>query len=532
MSSVQPAQPKTPETPEQAWAWADGEVCRRSLKQFLMGCWHVLEPGTEFVDGWVIDALCEHLEALVHGDITRLVINIQPRTLKSTLCSVAMPVWAWLHSPEWRFLSASYSLSLSIRDNRRKRVLIESEWFQARYADVFKLAGDQNVKSFFENDCRGYQIATSIGGTTTGQGGDYLLIDDPHNASEAYSEADREAALIWFREVWSNRLNNQATGRMLTVGQRIHENDVCGYILRERKDWIGLILPSEFEPSRRCYTPVMGKVWKGTDPRTEEGELLWKDRFDQAALDGLKRDLGNLGYAAQYQQSPVPSTGGMFRQDWFRYFSETEEAYVLHAPQGNKSILKSACSEFGTLDLAISSKQEADYTVFAVWVVTPDSDLLLRFVARDHLDNAAQLRMLQSLHARFRPGYWKVETVAYQLAFFQQALAQGIPCREYKPVKDKVSRAATASVWSENGKTYFLAGASWLPDWEAEHLTFPKGAHDDQVDNHSMAAEEVCVPALPLQGVEPQEKTKPPTIAEIQKIDPFEWFESHGGWND
>jgi predicted phage terminase large subunit-like protein len=229
-----------------------------------------------------------------------------------------------------------------------------------------------------------------------------------------------------------------------------------------------------------------------------EGELLWPQRFSQVALDGLKRDLGSTGYAAQYQQTPVPAGGGLFKQQWFRYFNETSDAYILHGTTGAKSVLKSHCRTFGTLDLAISSKQNADYTVFAVWCVTPEHDLLLRHVARAHLDNAAQLRQLQSLHSRFRPDYWKVETVAYQLAFFQQAVQQGLPCREFRPVRDKVSRAATASVWSENGKTYFLSGASWLPEWESEHLSFPKGAHDDQVDNHSMAAEDVVTPSGPV----------------------------------
>ncbi len=466
----------------------EAEKCRRSLKRFALASWHIIEPSA-FVDGWVVDCICDHLQAVTRGEIRRLVINIPPRHSKSTLL-VLWRVWTWLQSPAERFLAASYSLNLSIRDNVRVRRIIEDPWFQMRYGGEFQLAGDQNVKSFFENDQRGYQMAISVNGATTGQGGSYLVLDDPHNADEAHSDAERDAALIWFREVWTNRLNDQERDKMVVVGQRIHENDVCGYILKERPDWIHLNLPALFEPSRRCTTPI---GW--TDPREHEDDLLWPERFSKKTLDGLKRDLGSSGFAAQYQQTPVPSGGGQFKEQWMRYCSKLAEHYALEMPDGVVHVAVKDCWRFIVVDLAISLKQEADYTVIQTWAVTPESDILLIEQLRGHYDNPEQQKLIQLAYQRHAPDFIEIETVGYQLALVQQLLRKGVACREYNPVRDKVSRASTAAIYMEAGKIYFDKHLPELADIKMELLRFPMHEHDDIVDGVSMAADIVGMPA-------------------------------------
>lgn len=463
------------------------ERYRRSFKAFLVAAWHVVEPAP-FVDGYVVDALVDHLEAVTLGQIRKLVINIPPRHSKSTLVSVLWPVWDWLHCPEDKFLCGSYSLDLSTRDNRRKRMLIESPWFQERYSNVFSLRPDQNQKRFFENDKQGYHMAVSVDGSTTGQGGSKLILDDPHSAADAHSEANRDAALRWFREVWTNRLNDQNKDCMVTVGQRIHEHDVCGYILKERPDWIHLNLPAFYEPSRRCVTPI----WQ--DWRKEENELLWPERFSKEALEGLRRDLGSNGFAAQYQQLPVPSGGGVFKEKWMRYFEVEPDYYVLSDGEKVWRVARSACWCFAVVDLAISSKQDADYTVVQVWAVTPEHDALLIDQVRDHFDNPEQQKCIYSIYQQYHPEFIQIETVAYQLALAQQLLKQGVPVKEYKPVRDKVSRASTAAILMEAGKMYFLAQAHWLEAVKYELLHFPFAAHDDIVDDVSMASDIVSLP--------------------------------------
>lgn len=460
------------------------ELCKRSLKQFVVGAWSTIEPSA-FVDGRAIDAIVEHLEAVTFGQIRFLLINIPPRMSKSTIVSVLWPCWDWLHYPSEHFLCASYGLDLSTRDNRRKRILIESPWFQTRYSGIFSLADDQAAKRNIENNQQGRMLATSVGAATTGHGGGRLVLDDPHSAAEAHSASDRNAALRWFREVWSNRLNDQNKSAMVTVGQRVHDDDVSGYIIKDRPDWTKLILPSLYEPDRHCTT----SIW--TDWRKEEDELLWPERFSKKALDGLRRDLGAQGFAAQYQQIPVQSGGGQFKETWFRYYTRENDILKLITPNGITQILLSSCEILITVDLAISLKQSADFTVIAVWAISKERDLILLDRVRDRLDNPDQQRQITMLYHRWLPSSIQIESVAYQLSIVQSLRNLGLPIREYRPVRDKVSRASVASVYYESGKIYHPQSASWLEEWQGELLKFPLASHDDVVDVVSMACEQL-----------------------------------------
>lgn len=465
----------------------EAEDCRRSLKRFAMVVWPIVEP-MPFVDGRVIDAICEHLEAVARGEIRKMVINIPPRHTKSLLL-VIWRAWLWANTPTEQILAASYSFALSLRDNMRVRRIIEDPWFQSHYGATVTLSPDQNVKGYFENTAGGYQMAMSVDGGTTGHGGSVLIVDDMHNATEAHSEAERVAATTWFREVWTNRLNDQKRDKMVVVGQRIHENDVCGYILAERPDWVHLNLPALYEPDRTCVTSIGWQDW-----RTHEGELLWPERFSRETLEGLKRDLGSAGFAAQYQQTPIPSGGGQFKEQWMRYCSQPGDVYALETPEGVRHVPIASCWLFAVVDVAISLKQDADYTVIQTWAVTPEKDLLLIDQTRGHFDNPDQQKMVVRAYQQHIPSFVQIETVAYQLALFQQLLRQGIPVKEYQPVRDKVSRASTAAVYMEAGKIYFLKTLPELAEIKMELLRFPLYAHDDIVDCVSQAADVVSMP--------------------------------------
>ncbi len=462
-----------------------------SLSQFILDAWPVVVPRRPFVPGRHIDAIALHLEAITNGEITRLLVNMPPRHAKSTIISVLWPVWSWIKYPSHRWLCASYALSLAIRDNVTCRRLILSPWFQARYGHIFTLARDQKTKIKFENSRQGYRQAVSVGSSTTGEGGDTLLVDDPHAIDEKESDVVRESALAWFQDTWYTRLNDPQTSAMVVVGQRIHSKDVSGFILdgETGEDWTHLNLATEFEAHAPCITPI----WR--DWRKDEGELLWPDRFNRAYLDRARRRHGSIGYAALYQQRPVPAEGGTFKQGWLRYCEDAGDHYVLEKPDGQvERVMKSVCTKFGTGDLAISAKQTADYTVFAIWAVTRKRELLLIDVVRAHMDNPEQQQQAMLLYHKHGLAYFLIETVAYQLALVQQLRQRGLPIREFKPVKDKVARATTAAVQYEAGMVYHLKGASWLVDYERELLQFPLGDHDDQVDNASMACEEQATP--------------------------------------
>ncbi len=218
--------------------------------------------------------------------------------MKSLAVGVFWPAWEWTTMPHRRWLFASYALSLSERDSVKCRRLIESRWYQSHWGDRFALRADQNTKLRFENDATGHRIATSVGGAATGEGGDRVVVDDPHNVTERESEAARVEALQWWDQTMSTRLNNPKVGSKVIVMQRVHAKDLSGHVL-EQGGYVHLCLPAEFEPGRRCVTAI---DWK--DPRRHDGELLWPARVGAKEIAEFKMRLGPEGYAGQFQQRP------------------------------------------------------------------------------------------------------------------------------------------------------------------------------------------------------------------------------------
>lgn len=508
---------KALQTGDQLIYGADAEMCRRSFRAFVKAAWLVLEPGTELRWNWHMDALCEHLQACIDGQIQRLVINIAPGHTKSTIVSQSFPAWVWTRRPETRMLCASTDLSLAIRDNRNCRMLIESEWYRACYGREFHLndtsydmSADQNMKSYFANDRAGYRQALSVCGKGIGKRGDLLIIDDPHDPREG--DIDREKVIEWYRQTWVGRLNDQAKGVMITIGQRIHDEDLCGHLLKQG-GVEHLCLPEEFDPARRCVTSI---GW--CDPRDDAGELLWEAKFPAPVVAKLKDDLGSFGYAAQWDQAPVPATGGTFKKEWARYFeiSEDGQHYILHTKHGTrKSVPIRACRNEAVCDLATSEKEQADFFVIETWAITPDNECLLLDQLRGHLNNPDQQKEAIKLYEIYAWAVFWIEKVAYQLAYIQQmrhyeikeeiepgvyrvVRTVSIPVMPWTPFRDKVARAGVAAVKMEAGDMYWLLAAAYLLELTKEIFTFPKSKKRDQVDCHSMIADILSNPRGPL----------------------------------
>lgn len=538
------------------------ERARKSFAIFARDAWHVIEPGRPYVGGWHLDAIAEHLEAVSQGHIKKLLVNMPPRHGKSSYIDVLWSVWLLLNQPSIRLLCGSYALNLATRDNLKARRLIQSNWFQDRYSNVFQITKDQNAKMKFETDQLGYRMVTSVGSGTTGEGGDYLLLDDPHNIDEKESPAKREAALDWFNNTWSSRLNDQQTGAMVVVAHRIHEQDVSGHILETNEDgeWIHLNLPAEYEEASPCRTYWPGGSWQ--DPRVLEGELLWPERFPRDVIEKAKKRHGVYGYTSLYQQRPVPPGGGTFKRKHERLFSITRDAFILHTPRGDKAVAKDDCELFLTVDPAISEEQSADFMVIQTWAKTPIKDLLLLNCHRGRWSHKEQQDEVEEQFNDWNNDFAAVETVAYQHALFQDLIDKGVTCKPFKPHKDKVTRASNAAIWQENGKIYFLQGAPWLEDLRTELYKFPKTSHDDQVDALSLASiaarsqgplsdettdDEIPDPIEgPIQLLpddpEPTEQEEQAqatqTLAErvpvlpVKRVDPFTWAANHGIWGD
>ena len=287
------------------------DLSEKQLRQYVEAAWHVVEPANPFVSGWHIDAVCEHLQAISEGDIHRLIINVPPRHTKSLTVSVFWPTWEWgpRNHPELRQLYSSYAESLSIRDNRKSRNIIMSPWYQGQWGNRFKLVGDQNEKKRFENDKTGFRIATTVRSLGTGEGGDRVVVDDPHNVREVESTAKRIETLLWWDESMSTRTGaDPATTAFLIIMQRSAHNDLSGHVIAKETGYELLCLPARYEGKSRIVTSL-----GIADPRRKFGELLWEERYPEEQQAKIEKDLNSAyAVAGQMQQRPAPRTGGKF----------------------------------------------------------------------------------------------------------------------------------------------------------------------------------------------------------------------------
>jgi predicted phage terminase large subunit-like protein len=445
------------------------EKARRKLRTFIEAAWPLVESAP-FVPGWHIDAIAEHLEAVKRGQIRNLLITIPPRHTKSTIVSVMWPSWEWIDHPAQRWLFASYAESLSIRDNVRSRRLIQSPWYQEHWGDRYQFAGDQNEKRKMETDRGGHRIAVGTGGSATGEGGDRLVIDDPHNVAEIESAVVRKGTLDWFDQVWSTRANDPKTTAKVIIMQRSHCDDLAGHVL-EQGGWEHLCIPAEYEGESR--KTVIG--W--SDPRTAEGELLWPERFGSEEIAEAKRTLGSFAYAGQYEQRPVPATGGVWKRQWFRFYRRAE------LPERFDIVVAS-------WDCAFKDVKTSDFVAGQLWG-RKRADFYLLDQIHARLDFPATLAAIRSLKTRSR---YPVNAVLVEdkangsavLAVLRREIPGMIAVN---PEGGKEGRAAAVAPMIEAGNVLLPMPDEqpWTEDTLLEFVSFPAAKHDDRVDATSQA---------------------------------------------
>ena len=281
---------------------------RQSFPVFIGKVFKTVSPGAEYLPNWHIYAIAEYLAACERGEIRRLIINMPPRYLKSVIANVAWPAFLMGHNPGTRIISASYAHSLSIKHAVDTRLVMQSTWYRALFPGV-ELSRDQNEKDKFVTTARGHRIAVSVGSAVTGEGGDFLIVDDPLNPQQAYNKTARETAKQWFDHTFSTRLDNKKSGVILVVMQRLHPEDLSGYLI-ERGGYELLSLPAIAEDTQAIHIG-------GFSMTREKDDVLHEAREDKAMLTQLQRDMGAEAFAAQYQQKPVASDEGMIRLTWF-----------------------------------------------------------------------------------------------------------------------------------------------------------------------------------------------------------------------
>lgn len=436
------------------------ELCRRSLAEFAKLAWRVLEPAAELKWGWALDAICEHLEAVTDGRITRLLVNVPPGCMKSLLTGVIWPAWEWgpRGMPWLRYVGTAHEEQLAIRDSRRCRDLIKSDWYQSLWP--VDLAADLDGKREFGNTAKGVRQARSFT-SMTGVRGDRVILDDPISAYAANSVAALEAAKVAFLETLPTRVNNDKSA-IVVIMQRLNEADVSGVILSMGLPYVHLCIPMRYDPARKCTTDI---GWQ--DPRTQPGELMFPERFGESAVRQLEIALGTYGTAGQLQQAPAPRGGGVIKTEWYRYWTTL--------PAVEWRVI--------TADTAQKTGEANDYSVLQCWGRSTVGQAVLidqirgKWEAPELITHA---RAFWGKHAGCRAMY--VEDKVSGTGLIQTLRREGMPVLAVQRNKDKLSRGHDAAPFIESGNVLLPRDAPWLSDFLAESESFPAGAHDDQLD--------------------------------------------------
>jgi len=438
---------------------------RSDLPAFLHRSVLTLNPGAPFLENWHIEAIAYQLERIRQGEITRLIINMPPRSLKSILVSVVFPAFLLGHDPRRKIFGISYGGDLAAKHASDFRSIVQSRWYRQAFP---KMQIARTADSDVYTTARGYRRTTSVNATLTGLGGDCFIIDDPLKPVDAQSDIHRNGLNGWFSHTLSSRLDNKATGIIIVVMQRVHLNDLTGHLLENSAGWEVLSLPAIAEVDEEVL------LGEGNVHLRRAGEALHPEREPLEVLENLRRELGSDIFAAQYQQAPVPPGGAMIKRQWLRYYEKAPE-------RGYRTkILQS-------WDTAAKDGAQNDWSVCTTWLLSENCFYLLDLI-RGRYEYPRLRSIAIALAEKFKPDSILIEEASTGIALAQEL--RSVLHRPIEPIKverDKIGRLYVQQQKFEAGLVLFPTGARFLLELEAELLTFPQGKTDDMVDSISQA---------------------------------------------
>jgi predicted phage terminase large subunit-like protein len=442
---------------------------RRDLYAFTQRCFYELNPTTTFLPNWHIEVVVSELEACRRGEITRLIINQPPRSLKSHCASVAFVAFLLGHDPAAQIICASYGQDLANKHAMDCRTILASAWYRALFPHT-RLSSERQAVQEFMTTQQGFRLSTSVGGVLTGRGADYLVIDDPLKPDEALSDTQRKAVNDWFDHTLYSRLNNKREGRIILIMQRLHEDDLVGHVLG-LEPWKVIRFPAiaEEDESHVIETPYGTRRFE-----RRAGEALHQEREPLEVLNHLREALGEYNFAGQYQQAPAPLGGGLVKAEWFKTYTAAD------VPEKFEMTLQS-------WDTANKPTELSDYSVCTTWGVKEKHIYLLN-VFRKRLGYPELKRAVREQAEAFRPTTILIEDKASGTQLIQELVSEGLHAvKKYEPTMDKIMRMHSVTSTIENGFVHLPHKAAWLGEYLHELTTFPKGKNDDQADSTSQA---------------------------------------------
>lgn len=456
----------------------DRELSIRGYREFIKIAWQWVEPSQPFKHSWHIDAIADHLEAVAKGDLKRLVINIPPGSTKSISVSVMFPAWVWTTQPGKRFVYGSYNDDLSLRDAKRCRRLIDSDWYQERWGHVFRPHWADNWEAGrFSNDKGGSRKTTSIAGGVTGEHADIQVADDPHKpfdltGSLSIAEKSKQTVLEWWRSTMSTRTTDITKTARIVMMQRLADGDLAGEMIKSGLYEV-LCLPMEYDPKRKCITSIGFE-----DPRKDEGEILDPNRWPREQLEIQKQELGSRATKAQFQQDPAPKEGTLFK------VKHLSNRYI-DLNLSNQAIY------IQSWDCTFNDEGDS-YVAGQIWANDKGKFYLIDQI-RDRLTFTQTLRAIKSFMTKYQKADIKlIEKKANGDAIIDSLENEGINglCA-IVPKESKSARASAVEPYFEMGKVW-LPNESikpWIVEYETEMLAFTgqKSEINDQVDATTQA---------------------------------------------
>jgi predicted phage terminase large subunit-like protein len=464
-------------------------VLARNFKEFVAEAWNVYRPNTPMKMNWHHEYIIELLQGVEEGEFPGqwLLINVPPRCTKSSLVMVLFPAWCWTHNPYKQFACFSHSQDFARRDSRETRRLIRSPWFVERWGGNVEPASDGDQVDKFVNIHGGQRICYGITQNFVGVNADLILNDDL-NDPKSLSEAKRETVAEAIRSGVVTRFNDFARGSGISIQQRVHLEDATG-VLQElyKSDAHVIKIPMRFE-GQKFICPTL----QLEDPRTEVGSLLWPDHIPEKSVRTLERSLGEWGTAAQLQQEPIPTGGGLVKERDFRIWKNPEEL-----PEFEYTILSldPAFSErdFGKGDAFNPQRSQSAFTYWGAFRYTDpetneDRDAVLLIDSLADWMGFPELRKESArLYKKHDPDTFLVENKAAGISLIQDFARAGIYITPFNPMKmDKIARFMLVVPYIQEGSVFFIDNIQ-NRNTISQLCTFPKAKYNDRVDSTAQA---------------------------------------------
>jgi len=461
-------------------------LLRADFKSFVVKVFNEVSANSTYLDNWHIDVICHELMNSFKGKQNRLIINIPPRYMKSIICSIAFPAFILGHNPKATIIAVSYADELASNLALKCKQVIESSWYQELFPGM-KLSKNKRSTNDFETTKGGGRYATSVNGTLTGRGADYIIIDDPIKPMDAYSDLLREKTNDWYGSTLYSRLNNKNEGKIIVVMQRLHDEDFTGYLLQTDPSFKLVRMPAIAEEDEK-WTVKDRIANKEKVFKRVKNEPLHPEREDITKLYQSKDYMGEFNFAGQYQQNPMPREGGIIKKKWFKFYNE-EHLW--------KSVEKNEIKVNGIIqswDTASKIAEHNDYSVCITILRDIKGNSYILECYREKLEFPALIRKIAQKHDLAKEKYKNRIIVLIEDQNSGTSLIQELKHKHriypvgIKPEYDKESRLISVSHLIENGTCLFPGNyPHWWLDFEKELLTFPRSKHDDQCDALSQA---------------------------------------------